>query len=127
MLISINDFLDSNISAVLVPLLSSFGGAFVGSFVTAHYLHEEEHKRLVAEFYSEFATAYSMLPLDPDSAEVLQKMIASIEKLRLFCPPETESAFDLLFNAVMDKDINGTDCNKAYKEIQRSVEKIIRK
>ena len=118
--------LNSNLIMAFCTLFSGFGGALAGSLVTAKSLRREEHKRLVAEYNAEFVSAYSTMPYASGTIEGLQKLIAAIEKLRLFCPPETEQHFNMLFNSVLKEEIDIDACRIAYDEIQSAVKKIIR-
>ncbi len=120
------ELLNSNISLAFCTLISGFGGAFIGSFVTAKSLKKEENKRLVAEYYAEFASSYATFALDTRTMEDLKNLIASIEKLRLFCPEETEKYFSMLVFFAAKQEPEVESCKIAYAEIQKAVKKIIR-
>ena len=118
--------LNSNLTLAFCTLLSGFGGALAGSLITAKSLRKEEHKRLVAEYNAEFVSAYSTMPYASGTIEGLQGLIAAIEKLRPFCPPETEEHFNILFTAILKEEVDIELCRIAYDEIQNAVKKIIR-
>ena len=121
------EILNSNLAVAFCTLISGFGGAFAGSLVTAKSLKKEENKRLVAEYYAEFASAYAAYALETRTMEDLKNLVAAIEKLRLFCPEETERYFSLLMHFAAKQEPDVMSCKTAYAEIQNAVKKIIRR
>lgn len=121
----LSTFFDSNFFFCVVTLISGLGGSFIGafsgSFITAKALQRQDHHRLMAEYWAEFSVAYTAFTSENRAPEDRRDLIATLEKLRLFCNLKNDLHFDALIEEALAPHPQIESCQKAYRGIRDAV------
>lgn len=106
--------------------LFSLIGVLIGSFLSLYISCRIEKKRLLAEFYAEFLSAYGECVSILKTEESLRHLIVSIQKLKLVCPEKALKELLIIQNAALDNTWNPKVCRTSYDNLQEIMQRKLR-
>ena len=97
-------------------------GVSIGAKISKQDSYELDTRRILADSYAElFATYCACIP--DMKQESIIKLVAAIEKVKLFCSPDSESLLDELFLAVTEDSISFKTCGDCIQRLHQSAKK----
>ena len=121
-----NSLLNSELFSALIGSCFTVIGVFIGNISARKTAKSQEEIRLLAEFYAEVFTEFSVAAPFTDSRKCLS-FISSLEKASLLCSEESSKIITDLIRLVAKKDAPPDELSDLYVKLRESAKKDLRK
>ena len=109
----------SEIFAAIVGGIFAVLGVLVGARISQRNAYELDSRRILADSYAELFSAYCACIPNTDQENII-KLVAAIEKVKLFCSSDSEMLLEELLLAITEDRISFKKCGDCILRLHQS-------
>lgn len=124
---NVNTFLvNADVLLTVIPALFSLAGVIIGSMLSNRSVKRQTEKRFLIDFYAEVFLAYANW-VALQNINTTAELMAAIEKVRLFCSPESNRLLEQLEYEITEHQPNTKTCGQITSELRKAAKKDVHK